>query len=76
MGSDLQTEGRIGLAIAELGDAELSRRCGEARHVGGGIAEKGRLVEAVRRLHRPEEIRRQEGHRDVAIEKLEGFGGG
>lgn len=28
MGSDLQTEGRIGLAIAELGDAELSRRCG------------------------------------------------
>lgn len=58
VGDRFQTEGGIGLAVPELRDGEalqLGRR-GKTLHMRRRVPEKRRLVEAVRRVYRPEQL--------------------
>lgn len=65
-GGGLEAVGGVGLAVAELREGQRRRGRGEAGDVRDCVPQQRLLVERVRRVHRPQQLRGQPRHlRDV-----------
>uniref|UniRef100_A0A0A9E7K8 Similar to IBR3 (IBA-RESPONSE 3) n=1 Tax=Arundo donax TaxID=35708 RepID=A0A0A9E7K8_ARUDO len=58
----LEAVGGVRLAVSELGEGQRRRRGGEPGDVRGRVAQQRGLVERVRRVHRPQQLRGQLRH--------------
>lgn len=62
-GGGPEAVGGVGLAVAELREAQRRRRRGEPRDVRGRVAQQRRLVQRQGRVHGPQQLRGQRRHR-------------